>query len=52
MKDNSNQAFHDFLLSAFTAHPGKAKLNLDFESLLLIFYATPVRFARHGDGHI
>jgi hypothetical protein len=25
---------------------------LGFESLLLKFYATPVRFARHGDGHI
>ncbi|WP_295749193.1 hypothetical protein [Undibacterium sp.] len=40
------------LLIAFTVHIWKAKLELGFESLLLNFYATPVRFARHGDGHI
>jgi hypothetical protein len=52
MKDNSNHVFHEFLPTAFTVHLGKAKLNLGFESLLLNFYATPVHFARHGDGHI
>jgi hypothetical protein len=53
MKDNSNHAFQDFLvLNAFIVHRRKAKLDLGFEGLLLNFYATPVRFARHGDGHI
>ncbi|WP_170174893.1 hypothetical protein [Undibacterium parvum] len=44
--------FTIFLLITFTVSRWKAMLNLGFESLLLNFYATPVRFARQGDGHI
>ncbi len=53
IKSNSSYAFHDLFYALKKQEILlKAKVQAGFESFLLKCYATPVRFARHGDGYI